>query len=167
MVASLGRPNNVHSLAIDSSAQETSSSPSISSFSRSEHSTFDESGRSTPISSAFENEDGDVCVDIPQRQEAENTQQPLMPSFIELCINSGRNKRIVAEIDLTEMKTDAEIFIAIADTYRRSRKGRGCVAVKLPRFLERYVKIPQFKCCFVRPSDIVFRKVRQLSNAAI
>ena len=89
-----------------------------------------------------------------------------MPRFIELCINSGRNRKIVAEIDLTEMKTDAEVFSAIAGTYRQSRKGRGCVAVKLPQLLERYVNIPLFECYFVRPSDIIFRKVRQLSNAA-
>ena len=167
MLASLDRPSNVSSFAAHSNGQHTSRSPSTSSSPRSQHSASDETQTSTPQTSASENEDGDICVDIPEKQEAESAQQLLMPRFIELCINSGRNRKIVAEIDLTEMKTDAEVFSAIAGTYRQSRKGRGCVAVKLPHFLKRFVNIPLFECYFVRPSDITFRKLRHQWSAAV
>lgn len=164
LVASLDRPSKILTLATESNRQETNSSPSTSLSAQSQHSTIDERHASTPPSSASENENGDVCLEIAQGQEADCTQKPLMPRFIELCINSGRNKRIVAEIDVTEMKTDAEVFVAIADKYRQSRKGRGCVALIVPQFVRRWITISKFECSFMRPGDIVFRKVRAIAR---
>ena len=154
------------SSSVGSSDRQDASS-SASSSPTSQASSTDAANDITPPSSAADEEDGDLCLGIPAVVGKEDAQTPLMPRFFELCINSGRNKKIVAEIDLTEMKTDAEFFIAIADRYRQSRNGRGYVAVQLPQFLGRYMRIRPFECCFMRPSDIVFRKVRYQLNSTI
>ena len=154
------------SSSVGSSDRQDANS-SASSSPQSQASSTDAANDITPPSSATDGEDGDLCLRIPAVVGEEDVQTPLTPRFIELCVNSGRNKKIVAEIDLTEMKTDAEIFINIADRYSQSRKGRGCVALIVPKFLRKWIRISQFECFYMRPSDVIFRKVRQQSNAAI
>jgi hypothetical protein len=49
---------------------------------------------------------------------------PLPKKFLELCVNTGKFERQLAEIDISDVNTDTEVFQRIREAYQRVRSFR-------------------------------------------
>ncbi|KAG8528526.1 uncharacterized protein KY384_007444 [Bacidia gigantensis] len=101
---------------------------------------------------------GDLCVEINNEQQHQISPSPFTARYLELCINTGPYRKVVAEIDLTFMKTDAELFTTIAESYRRNRASHGVIRIEVPFPCHKVLRKKRFEMSFTKPSKIISRK---------
>ena len=79
--------------------------------------------------------------------------------YLELCFNSGRYHKKLSELNLTDTKSDGELFQAISDLYYRQKSSFIQVKLKLPEHWERWFCKASYDWSFMKPTSKSFCKV--------
>lgn len=81
------------------------------------------------------------------------------PRYLELCINTGSYFKRLAEIDISNVISDGELFQKIANVYHHKRNVMLSICLKLPKWTGKPWLEYEIGWSFRKSSAVIFRKV--------
>lgn len=83
----------------------------------------------------------------------------ISPRYLELCINTGSYVKTLAEIDISNVNSDGELFQKLANVYHHKRNTKLSIHLKIPKWTGKPWLEYQIGWSFRKPSAVIFRKV--------
>lgn len=119
------------------------------------------SQKGTPPSSVDDTteRDGEFRITIDPVIENDETRSVLRPRYFELCVSNGSYRKKLVEMNITDIKSDGEFFMAMSDKYYGHRVSQMWSSQWLPLRLRRWVQKQRRQWLLKKPSSKEFRKV--------
>ena len=153
-----GRPRSYAPSSHSSDSHSSDTRSTVSQTSNSHHSSSgSDQDAITPASTPEPEEGRDITED--HTFERINSSSEIFPRYLEICINTGQYSKVVEEINITDVKSDGELFTAIAQTYYKARAERAVIRLHIPEFCSRWFRQTSFQWSMMKPNSFIFRKV--------